>query len=87
MKKHDCFSAKEKKNQRRRWDNRRKKNLQQVSTLEKRNESAIITDYNTSFFLYVGVNPKLIKRLRYYTLTIMFGHSGFPYRIGASYRI
>lgn len=45
-----------------------KKDLQQVSTLEKRNESAIITDYNTSFSLYVGINPTLIKRLRYVSI-------------------
>lgn len=49
-----------------------KKSLQQVSTLEQNGSAIIITDYSTS--LYVRVNPTLIKRLRYYTLRIIFRH-------------
>lgn len=71
-KKHGRFSAK--KNKQRRREN--KESLQQVSTLEQ-NGSAIITDYSTSFFFYVRVNPTLIKRLCCYMLRIMFRHLGF----------
>lgn len=47
-------------------DNTRKKKRLTVSTLKKKrkknyNESANITNYNTVFFLYVRVNPTLIK--------------------------
>lgn len=47
----------------------KKKTYSKYLRSKKRNESAIIIDYNTSFFcLYVRVNPTLIKRLRYVTI-------------------
>lgn len=74
MKKHGRFSAKRKTKD---VDGRIEKKKRLTASVYARKKKWKCDYYRLQhvfffFFLYVGINPTLIKRLRYYILTIMF---------------
>jgi len=58
-------------------DGRIEKKAYSKSLRSNKTEVRLLQTTTRLFFFYVRVNPTLIKRLRYYTLRIMFRHLGF----------